>query len=212
MLEGLGDAVLSSEGNTVELRIALPDRGAGDRWQDVMRAAAARSVVVVGAAVQRAASSTHAARPQRAPRPGAGFQTIVVGTDGSLTAQHAARVAFELARATGARLHIVSAYNAAAPSAVRKLRAWVPDTVSPLSWIVAGRDDAEALLAAAADAASAAYGLEPAVHAVDGDPADALIAVAHAQDANLIVVGSKGAVADKLAPRAPCSVLIVKTG
>jgi nucleotide-binding universal stress UspA family protein/RimJ/RimL family protein N-acetyltransferase len=212
MLEGLGDAVLSSEGTTVELRIALPDRGAGDRWQDVMRAAAASSVLVVGSAVQRAASATAPRRRRRrAPRPAAGFRTIVTGTDGSLTAQQAARVGFELARATDARLHIVSAYNAAAPSAVRKLRAWVPDTVSPLSWIVAGREDADTLLAAAADAATSAFDLQPQVHAVDGDPADALMAVAEDHDADLIVVGSKGAVADKLARRAPCSVLIVKT-
>ena len=61
---------------------------------------------------------------------------------------------------------------------MRRLRAWVPDTVSPLSWIVAGRDDAEALLAAAADAAAAAFDLQPRTHAVDGDPADAMIAVA----------------------------------
>ncbi|HEX6389587.1 MAG TPA: GNAT family N-acetyltransferase [Solirubrobacteraceae bacterium] len=212
MLEGLGDHVLSSEGNTVELRIALPERGAGERWQDVMRAAAASSVLVVGSAMQRAASAaTPRRRPRRKPSPGAGFRTVVVGTDGSLTAQQAARVAFEVTRAVGATVHIVSAYNAAAPSAARKLRAWVPDTVSPLSWIVAGREDAETLLTAAADAAAAAFDLEPAVHAVDGDPADALMTVAEDCDADLIVVGSKGAVADKLARRAPCSVLIVKT-
>ena len=108
-------------------------------------------------------------------------------------------------------MHIVSAYNAAVPDAVRKLRAWVPDTVSPLSWIVAGREDAEMLLAAAADAAGAAFDLEPRLHALDGDPADALMAVAAEHDADLIVVGSKGAVADKLARRAPCNVLIVRT-
>ncbi len=213
MLEGLGEFVLSSAGNTVELRIALPERGAGAPWQDVMRAAAARSLLVVGSAVQRtAAATTRRSRPRTAPAGGSGIATIVVGTDGSLTAQQAARVAFELARALGAQLHIVSAYNAAAPEPVRRLRAWVPDTISPLSWIVAGRDDAESLLAAAADAASAAFDLQPQTHPVDGDPADAMITVAEAQDADLIVVGSKGAVASKLAPRAPCSVLIVRTG
>ncbi len=212
MLEGLGDHVLSNAGNTVELRIALPDRGAGDRWQDVMRAAAASSVLVVGSAVQRAAAATSPRRRRRrVPRREPGFHRIVTGSDGSLTAQQAARVAFELARATGAQLDIVSAYNAAAPSAVRKLRAWVPDTVSPLSWIVAGRDDAEELLAHAAEAAAAAFDLTATTHAVDGDPADALIAVAEDCDADLIVVGSKGAVADKLMRRAPCSVLRVKT-
>ena len=67
MLEGLGEYVLSSAGNTVELRIALPERGAGAPWQDVMRAAAARSVLVVGSAVQRtAAATTRRSRPRTA--------------------------------------------------------------------------------------------------------------------------------------------------
>jgi nucleotide-binding universal stress UspA family protein len=42
------------------------------------------------------------------------FTSIVVGTDGSETAEIALRRAVELARLTGARLHVVSAYEPAA--------------------------------------------------------------------------------------------------
>jgi nucleotide-binding universal stress UspA family protein len=44
------------------------------------------------------------------------FNTIVVGTDGSSTADIAVKRATELARLTGAGLHVVSAYT---PSAAR---------------------------------------------------------------------------------------------
>jgi nucleotide-binding universal stress UspA family protein len=59
------------------------------------------------------------------------------------------------------------------------------------------------------------------VHARRGDPAEALIAVAERENADLIVVGSKGvtsstrfllgSVAAKVASHAPSSVLIVRT-
>ena len=39
------------------------------------------------------------------------FRSIVVGTDGSGTASEAVRQATELARLTGARVHLVSAYE-----------------------------------------------------------------------------------------------------
>jgi nucleotide-binding universal stress UspA family protein len=45
------------------------------------------------------------------------FQSIVVGTDGSETAQRAVEQAVELAGAVGARLEIVSAYEPSRASA-----------------------------------------------------------------------------------------------
>jgi nucleotide-binding universal stress UspA family protein len=48
------------------------------------------------------------------------FQSIVVGTDGSETARKAVDAAVELARLTGARLELVSAYE---PVTSQRLRA-----------------------------------------------------------------------------------------
>ena len=49
------------------------------------------------------------------------YNTIVVGTDGSSTAAIAVERASEIARLTGARLHVVSSYHPV-PSAARRPR------------------------------------------------------------------------------------------
>ena len=64
-------------------------------------------------------------------------------------------------------------------------------------------------------------GVEAECYARRGDPAEAILDVAEEQDADLIVVGSKGmhgsrrfllgSVPDKVSHHAPCSVLIVRT-
>jgi nucleotide-binding universal stress UspA family protein len=63
-------------------------------------------------------------------------------------------------------------------------------------------------------------GLEPVVHASEGDPADAIVRVAEDVEADLIVVGNKGmkgarrvlgSVPNSVAHRATCSVLILPT-
>jgi nucleotide-binding universal stress UspA family protein len=86
--------------------------------------------------------------------------------------------------------------------------------------ILQAPSDAEAVLVAATRAARA-EGLLPVTHALRDDPAGALITVAEEQDADLLVVGSRGmsrasrsrlgSVANKISHRAPCSVLIVRT-
>ena len=45
------------------------------------------------------------------------FKSIVVGTDGSDTATQAVRQAVDLARAVGAKIELVSAYEPVSPSA-----------------------------------------------------------------------------------------------
>ena len=67
-----------------------------------------------------------------------------------------------------------------------------------------------------------AIGVEAECYARRGDPAEAILDVAEEQEADLIVVGSKGmhgsrrfllgSVPDKVSHHAPCSVLIVRTG
>ena len=71
---------------------------------------------------------------------------------------------------------------------------------------------------AAATVRMSGVGVRP--HAVTGDPADALLAIAEQENADLIVVGSRGmhgmtrvlgSVPNKVSHRARCSVLIVAT-
>ena len=64
-------------------------------------------------------------------------------------------------------------------------------------------------------------GRQRAIHAREGDPADAILDVAEELGADLIVVGNKGmsgakrfllgSVPNKVSHHAPCSVLIVRT-
>jgi nucleotide-binding universal stress UspA family protein len=71
---------------------------------------------------------------------------------------------------------------------------------------------------AAATVRMSGVGVRP--HTVTGDPADALLAIAEQENADLIVVGSRGmhgmtrvlgSVPNKVSHRARCSVLIVAT-
>lgn len=138
---------------------------------------------------------------------------IVVGTDGSDTADVAVQRAAALAKLTGARVELVSGY--------REDYALVAGTgmyVGDLSGDA--RKSANGCLDAAAERLRA-DGLEVETHCMGGDPANALIDVAEATDATLIVVGSKGMhggrrlmlgnVPNKVSHHAPCSVMIVRT-
>ncbi len=146
------------------------------------------------------------------------FSSIVVGTDGSDTAQTAVDEAVALAAAIGAALHIVSAYAPFAPDRLRVQRSEVP---SDLQWMVNPREDVDAALQVAAAAAEAGGVAAVATHARQGDPADAILDVAEEQGADLVIVGNKGmtgakrfllgSVPNKVSHHAPCSVLIVRT-
>jgi nucleotide-binding universal stress UspA family protein len=146
------------------------------------------------------------------------FRSIVVGTDGSDTAQTAVDEAVTLANSIGARLHIVSAYEPVAADRLRVERHQVP---GDLQWMVNPREDVDTTLRAAADAAGSGGVSDVAIHARQGDPADAILDVAEEQGADLIVVGNKGmtgakrfllgSVPNKVSHHAPCSVLIVRT-
>jgi nucleotide-binding universal stress UspA family protein len=145
------------------------------------------------------------------------FGSMVVGTDGSDTATEAVRQATELAKALGAKVHIVSAYEPVPEGRLREERAQVPED---LQWMVNPREDVQSTLAAAAEGLDAA-GVEVETHAREGDPADAILDVAEEQGADLIVVGNKGmtgakrfllgSVPNKVSHHAPCSVMIIRT-
>jgi nucleotide-binding universal stress UspA family protein len=134
------------------------------------------------------------------------FATIVVGTNWSSTADVAFARAVDLARLTGARLHVVSAKE-------------------PSPAPVAGGDDlwnrpdfhADDALAAALERLGASA-LEVDQHVLTADPAEAILGVAERCAADLIVVGSRGmhrrvlgSVPNTLSHRARCDVMIVQT-
>lgn len=142
------------------------------------------------------------------------FTRIVVGTDGSETAGEAVRQAIGLARLTGAQLNLVSAYS---PGPARSEKLEAPADVQ---YEIGPREDVNMLLdVAAADARK--EGVEAQVHAVDADPAEAILNVAEETRADLIVVGNKGmtgarrfllgSVPNNVSHHAPCSVMIVRT-
>jgi nucleotide-binding universal stress UspA family protein len=145
------------------------------------------------------------------------FQRIVVGTDGSETATEAVRQATELAKATGASLELVSAYEPVPSTRLRDESSEVPGDVAHA---VGPREDVTVVLEAAAGAAKQ-EGVESKIHAREGDPADAILDVAEETKADLIVVGNKGmtgtrrfllgSVPNKISHHAPCGVLIART-
>jgi nucleotide-binding universal stress UspA family protein len=145
------------------------------------------------------------------------FSSIVVGTDGSETATRAIREAVGLASALGATLDLVSAYT---PDSQRRARVEGEDpSAGPPGRTGTPREVEEALADAAGLAREA--GVEVNTHARAGDPADVILDVAEAQQADLVIIGNKGmtgtkrfllgSVPNKISHHAPCSVLIVQT-
>jgi nucleotide-binding universal stress UspA family protein len=126
--------------------------------------------------------------------------------------------AIDLARLTGARLELVSAYE---PVSGQRLRAEARQVPADLQWMVNPREDVDATLAEAAERVAAA-GVTARSWAREGDPADAILDVAEELAADLIVVGNKGmtgakrfllgSVPNKVSHHAPCSVMIIRTG
>ena len=145
------------------------------------------------------------------------FGSIVVGTDGSETAGEAVRQATELAKAVGAKINLVSAFEPVGNQRLREERTQVPDD---MQWMVNEREDVDATLRKAAEQIGET-GVEVETYARQGDPADAILDVAEEQNADLIIVGNKGmtgakrfllgSVPNKVSHHAPCSVLIIRT-
>jgi nucleotide-binding universal stress UspA family protein len=146
------------------------------------------------------------------------IESILVGTDGSGTAAVAVNQAIGLARALGARLQIVSAYEAIPEEHLRVSRMNIPGDVQ---WTVNPREDVLALLESAERDARDAGVEQIETFARVGDAADAILDVAEEQKSDLIVVGNKGmtgatrfllgSVPNKVSHHAPCSVMIVRT-
>jgi nucleotide-binding universal stress UspA family protein len=141
------------------------------------------------------------------------YTSIVVGVDGSPTAEIALGRAMELARMTGARLHVVSAYE---PTPAR-VTGGAPAAEEYQSTVPGFK--ADTVLQQAVSRAQG-EGLEIEQHGPKGSAADALLTVAEESKAELIVIGSVGmqgakrilgSVPNRVSHRAPCDVLIVHT-
>ena len=142
------------------------------------------------------------------------YEAIVVGTDGSETANRAVAEATRLAEAMGGRLHIVAAYE---PLRGAKI-VGAPEGAAKV-WEV--KPDAEVQgVIQEAESGARMKGVTVEAHTLTGDPADALLEIAEKHNADLIVVGNRGmhgvsrvlgSVPNKVSHRAPCNVLIVAT-
>jgi nucleotide-binding universal stress UspA family protein len=141
------------------------------------------------------------------------FKTIVVGTDGSETAERAVDRAAEIAAATEGRVHLVSAY------ASRPVRVAGGAEAEAGDWAIGGDFNADAVLQRTLERLRT-QGIDVQDHAPKGDPADGIIEVATRENADLIVIGSVGmqgarrilgSVPNKVSHHAPCDVLIVHT-
>ena len=139
------------------------------------------------------------------------FETIVVGTDWSDTAEIAFVKALELARSNGARLHVVTAASPVArPASGGSAAASGAGGVGP-------DFQADVVLERTLDRLGAGD-VDVQQHTLAADPADAIMAVAREVGAELIVVGNKGmhrrmlgSIPNTVSHRASCDVLIVQT-
>ncbi len=146
------------------------------------------------------------------------YSSIVVGTDGSPTAQQAVEQASALAAANHSRLVIVTAYQ---PGEHAGLGVDPDEVPADLRYTLSDRAQAEELTQSGRAAAHALGVRKVVVQALPGDPADVLLEAARDFEAELIVVGSKGltshahfvlgSVAASVAHHAPCDVLVART-
>ncbi|HLV89809.1 MAG: universal stress protein [Acidimicrobiales bacterium] len=141
------------------------------------------------------------------------LNTIIVGVDGSEGAERAARHAVDVARTTGAKLYIATV--------VRPPEGWwgiggAPPTPEALSTaLIEGQKEVLDNLVAALDLEGVDYETLQDL----GDPASRLIAIAEERNADLMVIGRRGAglverviigsVADRICHHSPCPVLLI---
>jgi nucleotide-binding universal stress UspA family protein len=160
---------------------------------------------------------------RRWPGPAGGkptYRSVVVGTDGSATAAVAVRRAIEIARSSGAALHVVHAHTLAG---VEKLAAAAEPNgysvdIGQLNQELAA--EGRQVCARAVEVAQRA-GVAAEAHPCSGDAAGEIVATAERVDADLVVVGNRGmsglrrfvlgSVPNKISHQCRCDVLIVDT-
>jgi nucleotide-binding universal stress UspA family protein len=144
-------------------------------------------------------------------------EPIVVGTDGSSTADRAVDKAGELAVALNAPVHVVMSYKTVTNSASLAIASGI--VVDQLVSGEGASAQAQNVVAQAADRLEE-IGVKVSRRVCAGDPADSLIGVAGEVGAQMIVVGNKGmvgarrvlgSVPNRVSHHATCCVLIVQT-
>jgi nucleotide-binding universal stress UspA family protein len=145
------------------------------------------------------------------------YRSVIVGTDGSDTAEHAVRHAAELAKAFGARLTIVTAFAPNPEEEARRLQQAPPD----VRWAITDATSADERARRGRDIAREVGVKDVAIRVDSGEPAMLLIDAADDAGGDVIVVGSKGmtgakrfilgSVPNKVSHHAPCDVVIVHT-
>ena len=140
-------------------------------------------------------------------------QVVVVGVDGSEQSIRAAAVAADLCRCHGARLHVVTV--------VRPPEGWwgIVGSPPPADALASSMSQAQQTILDSAIGGIDLEGLQWDASEEIGEPATALADVCREREADVLVVGRRGAglmerlvigsVADRLAHYAPCPVLIV---
>jgi nucleotide-binding universal stress UspA family protein len=142
------------------------------------------------------------------------YKRIVVGTDGSGRASAAVDEALALAKAFGGTVHAVTAVGHGVASGFADSRAAQFNVSESQS---AAEQIGQHLKAKAED-----RGVPLEFHTPGAaDPADGLLQIAEAVDADLVIVGNRGmtgmkrfvlgSVPNKISHHCPCSVLIVNT-
>ena len=142
-----------------------------------------------------------------------GPKVVVVGVDGSEQSKHAAAVAADLVRCHEARLHVVTV--------VRPPEGWwgIVGSPPPADSIASSMSEAQRGILDLTIEGIDLEGIEWSASEEIGEPASALSDVCRELEADVLVVGRRGAglverlvmgsVADRLAHYAPCPVLIV---
>jgi nucleotide-binding universal stress UspA family protein len=155
------------------------------------------------------------------------YGCVVVGTDGSATAERAVRQGAQLAVSDGARMVVVTAFESRRRTGMEQLAGTDPEPSSnggappDLRWMLNERGRAERA-AQRARAIASELGVEGVVlQSDDGDAAEVLLDAARLHEADLLVVGSAGlvgarrlllgSVAIAVLHHAPCDVLVVDT-
>ena len=149
------------------------------------------------------------------------YRTIVVGTDGSERAERAVEHAAELAKACGAKLHLIHAYQGVDSNIARAMAAGAVAATPPDLSAIANEEASLAQRALDEQAAKlTAEGVDTEAHAVAGSAVEVLLDQAAKLGADVIVTGNRGmtgakrilgSVPNTVAHHAECAVLIVPT-
>ena len=144
-----------------------------------------------------------------------GYQTVLVGTDGSDSSLRAVDKAGQIAARSGAKVIVATAYF---PQGEDQRAA---DVLKDVGYKTSGNAPIYAILREARDRATAAGANDVEEKAVVGAPVDALVDLAAEVNADLLVVGNVGlstiagrllgSVPANVARRSKCDVLIIHT-